>query len=113
MPRRIPIRAKLAAALAVPICALLLVSALEVAQSISHTNETEAQTELATASIGPGGLIASLQNERNYGSLYILGFENALTLPVSSFDEAATETDDAIDTEYTYYALLSLGHLTG
>jgi len=97
VPRRIPIRLKLAAALAVPICALLAVSALEVAQSISHTNETAEQTDLATASIGPGGLIASLQNERNFGSVYILGFEAALELPVSSFDEASTETDAAIE----------------
>jgi signal transduction histidine kinase len=97
VPRRMPIRLKLAAALAVPICALLLVSALEVAQSVSHARETEEQTELATAAIGPGGLIASLQNERNFGALYILGFEEATELPVESFDEAAAATDEAID----------------
>ncbi|MDD9370448.1 MAG: nitrate- and nitrite sensing domain-containing protein, partial [Acidimicrobiales bacterium] len=66
------------------------------AQSISHTNKTEEQTELATASIGPGGLISSLQNERNYDSLYILGFEGALQLPVESPEEAADATDAAI-----------------
>ncbi|MFS8483445.1 MAG: nitrate- and nitrite sensing domain-containing protein, partial [Acidimicrobiia bacterium] len=96
MPRRIPIRLKLAAALAVPIVALLLVSVLEVAQSIDETRTTKDQNELATAAIGPGGLITGLQNERNYGSLYILGFENALQLPVTSFEEAVAETDAAI-----------------
>jgi signal transduction histidine kinase len=96
VPRRIPIRLKLAAALAVPICALLLVSALEVAQSASDTDRIEEQTELATASIGPGGIITALQNERNYGSVYILGYDGSLQLPVASLDEAASETDDAV-----------------
>ncbi len=98
VPRRIPIRLKLASALAVPICALLLVSVLEVAQSRSERTETTEQTELATASIGPGGLITTLQNERNFGSVYLLGFEAALQLPVTSFDEATAATDDAIAT---------------
>ena len=61
-------------------------------------SETEAQTELATASIGPGGLITTLQNERNYGSVWLLGFEATLQLPVTSFDEATAATDDAIAT---------------
>ena len=98
MPRRIPIRFKLAAALAVPISALLLVSVLEVAQSVDANRETESQTELATASIGPGGVITTLQNERNYGSVWLLGFEATLQLPVTSFEEAEAATDDAIAT---------------
>ncbi|HEU0171050.1 MAG TPA: nitrate- and nitrite sensing domain-containing protein, partial [Acidimicrobiales bacterium] len=97
MPRRIPIRTKLAAALAVPICALLLVSALEVRQSADADRETRSQTELATASIGPGGVITTIQNERNYGSVWLLGFEATLQLPVTSFEEAAAATDEAID----------------
>ncbi len=98
VPRRIPIRLKLAAALAVPICALLLVSVLEVAQSASDASTTEEQTQLATASIGPGGVITALQDERNFGSVYLLGFEEIVDLPVASFDEATAATDDAIAT---------------
>jgi signal transduction histidine kinase len=98
VPRRIPIRTKLAAALAVPICALLLVSVLEVRESADSDRETRSQTGLATASIGPGGVITTLQNERNYGSVWLLGFEATLQLPVTSFDEAAAATDDAIET---------------
>ncbi|MGH9261258.1 MAG: nitrate- and nitrite sensing domain-containing protein, partial [Acidimicrobiales bacterium] len=64
----------------------------------SERSETESQTELATASIGPGGLITSLQNERNFGSVYLLGFEAALQLPVSSFAEATEATDASITT---------------
>jgi signal transduction histidine kinase len=94
--RRIPIRIKLAAALAIPITALLLVSMLEVVQSAKASDEIEEQTALAEASIGPGGLINVLQNERNYGAVWLLGFENALQLPVSSFEEATADTDASI-----------------
>jgi signal transduction histidine kinase len=94
--RRIPIRIKLAAALAIPIMALLLVSVLEVAQSARAADEVAQQTELATASIGPGGLITALQNERNYGSVWLLGFENALELPVTSYEQATAATDASI-----------------
>ncbi|HEX5366710.1 MAG TPA: nitrate- and nitrite sensing domain-containing protein, partial [Acidimicrobiales bacterium] len=96
MPRRIAISTKLAAALAVPICALLLVSVLEVRQSSQEQDETRSQTELATAAVGPGGVITSLQNERNVGSVWLLGFEDTLKLPVASFEEAAAATDRAI-----------------
>src|SRR5262245_57741461 len=94
--RRIPIRIKLAAALAIPITALLLVSLLEVIQSAKASDEIQEQTTLAETSIGPGGLITVLQNERNYGAVWLLGSENALQLPVSSFEEAVADTDASL-----------------
>ncbi len=96
MARRIPIRRKLAAALAIPITALLVVAGLEVAQSLRERDEVAEQTELATASIGPSGLITAIQNERNYGAVWLLGFEGRLQLPVKTFDEAKAATDEAI-----------------
>ena len=96
MRRRIPIRIKLAAALAIPITALLFVSVLEVVQSTSTTKRTKEQTELAKAATGPGGLITTLQNERNYGAVWLLNFENSLTLPVTSYEEATAATDASI-----------------
>jgi signal transduction histidine kinase len=93
---RIPIRRKLAAALAIPIAALLVVAGLEVLQSTREANEVKEQTDLATASVGPSGLITSLQNERNFASLWLLGFEGTVELPVENFDEAKQATDDAI-----------------
>ncbi len=96
MRRRIPIRIKLAAALAIPITALLFVSVLEVVQSTSTTKRTREQTELAEAATGPGGLITTLQNERNYGAVWLLAFENSLQLPVTSFAEATQATDASI-----------------
>ncbi|HEY6697491.1 MAG TPA: nitrate- and nitrite sensing domain-containing protein, partial [Acidimicrobiales bacterium] len=96
MAARIPIRRKLAAALAIPIAALLVVAGLEVLQSTREANEVKEQTDLATASVGPSGLITSLQNERNFASLWLLGFEGTVELPVENFDEAKQATDDAI-----------------
>jgi signal transduction histidine kinase len=94
--RRIPIRIKLAAALAIPITALLLVSLLEVAQSNEAAAEIKDQTDLATASIGPGGLITALQNERNFGAVWLLGFDTAIELPVDSNEQATAATDQAL-----------------
>ena len=96
MPRRIPIRIKLAAALAIPISALLLVSALEVAQSAKEADQIQEQTELATSAIGPGGLITALQNERNYGAVWLVGIETAIELPVKSFDQAKDQLDASL-----------------
>jgi signal transduction histidine kinase len=93
--RRIPIRRKLAAALAIPITALLVVAGLEVAQSLRERDEIAEQTKLATASIGPSGLITAIQNERNYASVWLLGFEDTVQLPVTSFDEAKSATNAA------------------
>ena len=98
MARRIPIRRKLAAALAIPITALLVVAGLEVAQSLRDRDEVAEQTDLATASIGPSGLITAIQNERNYAASWILGFEGQLQLPVETFAEAKAATDAAADT---------------
>jgi signal transduction histidine kinase len=94
--RRIPIRIKLAAALAIPITALLLVSLLEVFQSAKAADEIQKQTTLAETSIGPGGIITVLQNERNYGAVWLLGSETVVQLPVSSFEEATAATDASV-----------------
>ena len=97
MARRIPIRRKLAAALAIPIAALLVVAGLEVLQSTRDADEVKEQTDLATASVGPSGVISALQDERNYASLWLLGQEGNVEVPVENFDEAKQATDAAIE----------------
>ena len=97
MARRIPIRRKLAAALAIPIAALLVVAGLEVLQSTRDADEVKEQTDLATASVGPSGVISSLQHERNYASLWLLAQEENVEVPVESFDQAKQQTDAAIE----------------
>ncbi|HEY8523342.1 MAG TPA: nitrate- and nitrite sensing domain-containing protein [Acidimicrobiales bacterium] len=92
-----PIRLKLTAALAIPIAALLVVAALEVVQSRNEGNEVREQTELAEASIGPGGLISNLQHERNYGSVWLMGFEQTVEIPVEDFEEATSNTDESLE----------------
>ena len=96
MPRRIPIRIKLAAALAISIMVLLFVSVLEVAQSANETKKVQQQTQLATSAIGPGGLITALQNERNYGAVWLVGIENAIKLPVSSYAQGKSQLDTSL-----------------
>ena len=41
-------------------------------------------------------LANGLKDERNYAGAYILGFENAIVLPVDSMDEAIAATDEAL-----------------
>ena len=66
---RIPIRLKLAGALAVPLLALVGVAGYEVAQADERANEVSDETALATAAVGPGSLISTLQEERNFSSV--------------------------------------------
>jgi signal transduction histidine kinase len=92
---RLTIKAKLAAALAVPLVALTVVAGLEVVTSVGEARAVRRQTDLATASIGPSGLINALQNERNFTGLWLLGAEDVVDLPVDSLEEARTATDTA------------------
>jgi signal transduction histidine kinase len=94
-PRRVSIKTKLAAALAVPLVALSVVAGLEVMRSLDAATKVRRQTDLATASIGPSGLINALQHERNYSALWLLGAEVFVDLPVDSLEEARAGTDAA------------------
>ena len=65
MVRRIPIRAKVAGALAVPLLALVAVAGVGASASAARARDVTEQADLASASIGHAGLIGALQNERN------------------------------------------------
>jgi signal transduction histidine kinase len=92
---RIPIRIKLAAALAVPLLAMGLLALVEIANVSHEARDVRGQTELATATIGPNGLITALQNERNWASAYLVGVDKQLTLEVKGFDKTRAVTDAA------------------
>lgn len=94
--RRIPIRMKLAAALAVPLLGLVFVTVIEVADTASDVHDVRDQTDLARASVGPAGVITSLQNERTWAVVELIGQENAITPPVAGYDETRQLTDEAI-----------------
>jgi len=94
--RRVPIRTKLAAALAVPLVAMGLVTLLEVMSVSADAREVRDQTNLATATIGPNGLITALQNERNWAAAYLVGIDAQLAMVVSGFDATRAGTDEAL-----------------
>ena len=76
--RRVPIRMKLAGALAVPLLALVVVTTLEVVQSSQDAQRVREQVTLAESSIGPVSLLSHLENERNAAAVYLLGAEDLI-----------------------------------
>jgi signal transduction histidine kinase len=90
------IRTKLAAALAVPLLALVAVAAYEVSSATEAVDDARAQAELATASLGPGSLVVSLQDERNRASIDLIGLGDSADLAVQSNEEARERTDPAL-----------------
>ena len=94
--RRIPIRIKLAAALAVPVLAMGLVTLIEVVSVDRDAREVRDQTNLAKATIGPKGLITALQNERNWTAAQLVGVDQQLALDVTGYDETRAETDASL-----------------
>ncbi len=94
--RRIPIRMKLAGALAVPLIALVVVTVLEVVQSARDADQAREQRALAEATIGPISLLSTLENERNAAAVYLLDAVDAFALPVEDNAEARAVTDESV-----------------
>ena len=92
-PARVSIRWKLAAAMAVPLTLLVVVSVLEVAGSIREAREVREQARLASVVLGPDGFLTALQNERYFASSDLVSLTSGL--PVSSNEEARQATDTA------------------
>ncbi|MGH9231642.1 MAG: ATP-binding protein, partial [Acidimicrobiales bacterium] len=97
MGRRIPIRVKVAAALAVPLLALVVGAAVGVSTSTSQARTVTRQAELATASIGHAGLINVLQDERNTALVQMLGLGALIELEEPDIDASRRRTDEAHD----------------
>ncbi len=93
---RLPIRLKLALALAVPLLAMGVVTVIEVASLANNASEVRDQTNLAAATIGPNGLITALQNERNWATAYLVGVQDQLQLEKVGFEATRADTDDAL-----------------
>jgi len=97
--RRVPIRLKLAAALAVPLLALFLRTSLEIVDESHHVADLEDQARLARMAVGPGGLINRVQDERTWTVIDGSGAggpDLALHAPVEDYDEARRLTDEAL-----------------
>ncbi|MFZ6005382.1 MAG: ATP-binding protein [Actinomycetota bacterium] len=95
MLRATHIRTKLAVALAVPLAGLVAVAGFEVVSAVQDVGSVRSQTELATASLGPGSLITRLQDERNRSAIDLMGLREAAGPPVGSEEEARSLVDDA------------------
>jgi signal transduction histidine kinase len=94
--RRVPIRLKLAAALSIPLVALAVVTLLEVRNAAADRAEVREQTDLAEAAIGPSGLITTLQNERTWAAVDLIGQTAAVNVPVNGYEETRAQADAAI-----------------
>jgi signal transduction histidine kinase len=96
--RRIPIRLKLAAALAVPLLALVVAVGVEVSAAAQRADEVSEQAALARAAVGPGGLITVLQNERSWAAVDLTGAQGlGITAPVESYPETRADTNEALE----------------
>ena len=95
MLRRIPIRVKVAGALALPLVGLVAAVVIGVSATTSVSDSVSRQTGLANASVGHAGLIGALQDERNLALLAMLGIGDALTLEVTDTGSARQSTDAA------------------
>ncbi|HEX6568873.1 MAG TPA: nitrate- and nitrite sensing domain-containing protein [Acidimicrobiales bacterium] len=94
--RRVPIRLKLAAALSIPLLALGIVTVIEVLKAANTVDEVREQTDLAEAAIGPSGLITTLQNERTWPAVDLIGQVDSVNVPVEGYEQTRAETDRAL-----------------
>src|SRR5262245_12732309 len=94
--RRVPIRMKLAVALAVPLLGLFVITAVEVEHTARHVDRVRSQTQLARATVGPAGVIAALQNERTWAAADLIGAADQITAQVEGYPATRDATDEAI-----------------
>ncbi len=95
MVRRIPIRAKVAGALAVPLIALTVATGIGVSTNARHADEVSRQAELAKASIGHAGLVGTLQDERNLAVVNLLVAPDWPDLDLPDVASTRALTDEA------------------
>src|SRR5688500_2594160 len=59
-------------------------------------DEVREETRMATAAIGPSGLMSALQDERNWAVVELIGQTSSVTLRVTGYEETRQRTDAAI-----------------
>jgi signal transduction histidine kinase len=77
--------------------ALFVVVVVEVANASRQAQEALDQTELATASVGPSGLMSALQDERNWASIDLIGQGDFMQPEVAGYEDTRRQTDEAIE----------------
>jgi hypothetical protein len=91
------VRTKVALTLLVPLGSLVVLTVIEVRSTAQRRDAVQDQTDLARAAIGPSGLITSVQDELNWSSVELTGFQEQVSLRVNGYDETRRRTDAAID----------------
>ena len=94
--RRPRIRLKLGVAIAIPVVALALVVVVENAQVSGEAARVRRQSALVAAADGPGGLLRSLQDERNWVAVELIGQAGLVEVDVEGYDETRRRTDEAL-----------------
>ncbi len=94
--RKLTIRTKLAAALAVPLVTLAAFAGIRVRDAFNRTSAVKRQAALATSATGPAGLLAALQTERDYESLWDIGKQNLVDPGLQTSADATTRTNVAL-----------------
>jgi signal transduction histidine kinase len=90
------IRQKLGAAIVIPVVALAVVVVMENAQVTSDADRVRRQSALVAAADGPGGLLRSLQDERNWVAVELIGQAGLVEVDVEGYDETRRRTDEAL-----------------
>jgi hypothetical protein len=94
--RKLTIRTKLAAALAVPLVILAAFSGLRVRDAFDRSDAVKRQAALATATTGPAGLLSALQAERDYQSLWEMGKQGLVDPELQTSADATARTNVAL-----------------
>src|SRR5438128_1868971 len=92
--RRLTIRTKLAATLAVPLAALASFAALQMRDAYNRSEQVRLQAGLATSATGPAGVLNALENERDYEALRAIGAQNLVAEENAKFSAQVTATTE-------------------
>jgi signal transduction histidine kinase len=95
------IRYKLIAAFALPLLILVGVAGLEVSSSVRQISSVNQESSLAKASVGPGGAVQALQNEREDAVLSVLAAAHNLPAALQGItpsEAGITQTPAAVQT---------------
>ena len=92
----IPIWAKMAAALIVPLLAVAGMSLVQIKHARDKVASVDRETGLASVALAPGGLVDSLIVERGDATLTVVGIRNTATFPTASFAESIAATDTGL-----------------
>jgi len=92
--RKLTVRTKLAATLAVPLVALATFAALQVRDAYNRSDQVRLQAGVATSATGPAGALSALENERDYEALRVIGAQNLVAPKDTKYSAQVTATTD-------------------